>query len=117
MRKSRRNETYPTVDTWNYIPVEEILTKSFLHQLPANLSRIEGYCMLNLDYSGCKDRYNYELKSEGTFKRRKNGSYDPDKKPDPYPEGCPRAIRSMCIGCIHFAWCEPEDKIEIVKRT
>ena len=72
--------------------------------------------MLNIDYSMCKDRYDYELKSNGTFKRKRNALYNPTKNPDPYPEGCPRSIRSMCIGCRHFAWCDPDDDIITVKK-
>jgi hypothetical protein len=116
MRKSRRKKAYPNVDTWNYIPIKEFLTIPSHHQFPTNLSRIEGYCMLNTDYSMCKDRYDFELKSNGTLKRERNVSYDPKKKPDPYPEGCPRSIRSICISCRHFAWCEPDDDITLVKN-
>jgi hypothetical protein len=88
MRKTK--EDYPSVHTWSYIT-------------------IEGYCMLNMDYGGCYSRYDYELKPDGSRKRVKNKQYDPLKKPDPYPEGCPRSVRCTCIGCQHFAWCDPRD--------
>jgi len=72
--------------------------------------------MLNTDYSMCKDRYDYELKSNGTFERKRNAMYNPTKNPDSYPEGCPRSIRSVCISCRHFAWCDPDDDITIIKK-
>jgi len=75
----------------------------------ARFSEIEGYCMLNMECGGCYSRYSYELKPDGSLKRVKNKEYDPSKKPDPYPEGCPRSVRSTCIGCTHFAWCDPGD--------
>ena len=65
--------------------------------------------MLNMDYGGCYSRYSYELKPGGSLKRVKNTEYDPSKKPDPYPEGCPRSVRSTCMDCKHFAWCDPTD--------
>ncbi|MGB8219393.1 MAG: hypothetical protein WCE46_03305 [Methanoregula sp.] len=90
MKKSgKRDDEYPTVHSWNYITVE-------------------GYCMLNMEFGMCKDRYVCELKPDGSFKRKKNDRYDPTKKPDPFPEGCPRSIQSVCIGCQHFAWCDPD---------
>jgi len=107
MRKNK--EDYPSVHTWSYITIEEFPTNSSCRQVPANLSEIEGYCMLNMDYGGCYSRYDYELKPDGSWKRVKNKQYDPSKKPDPYPEGCPRSVRSTCIGCKHFAWCDPRD--------
>ena len=65
--------------------------------------------MLNMDYGGCYSRYSYELKPDRSLKRVKNKEYDPSKKPDPYPEGCPRSVRSTCMDCKHFAWCDPTD--------
>lgn len=117
MRKSGREKEYPHVDTWNYIPVKDILTDSSYLQIPADLSRIEGYCMLNVEYSMSKDRYDYELKSNGTFKRKRNERFDPTKNPDPYPEDCPRSIRARCTRCRHFAWCAPDDDITPVKKS
>jgi len=117
MRKSGKNKEYPHVDTWNYIPLKEFLTNSSYLQVPTDLSRIEGYCMLNVEYSMSKDRYDYELKSNGIFTRKRNDRFDPTKNPDPYPEGCPRLIRSKCIGCRHFAWCDPDDDITPVKKS
>ena len=107
MRKTK--EDYPSVHTWSYITIEEFPTNSYCRQVLANLSEIEGYCMLNMDYGGCYSRYDYELKPDGSRKRVKNKQYDPSKKPDPYPEGCPRSVRCTCIGCKHFAWCDPRD--------
>jgi hypothetical protein len=86
------DKNYPQVNTWNYIT-------------------IEGYCMLNIEYGGCKDRYCYELKPDGSRKRVKNTDYNPAIKPDPFPEGCPRSVRSTCIECRHFAWCDPDDDV------
>ncbi len=82
-------DKYPTVHSWDYVTVE-------------------GYCMLNTEYGMCNSRYNYELKPDGSFVRRKNECYDPTKKPDPFPDNCTRSIRPSCIGCRHFAWCEPD---------
>ena len=107
MRKTK--EDYPSVHTWSYITIEEFPMNSSCRQVLANLSEIEGYCMLNMDYGGCYSRYDYELKPDGSRKRVKNKQYDPSKKPDPYPEGCPRSVRCTCIGCKHFAWCDPRD--------
>lgn len=117
MKKSHKNEDYPSVNTWNYITIEEFLTNSSCRQVLTNLSEIEGYCMLNTDYGACKDRYNYELQSDGSLKRKRNVRYNPTMKPDPYPEGCPRSIRSMCIGCRHFAWCDPDHDITDSEKT
>jgi hypothetical protein len=90
MRKNGNNDDeYPAVHTWNYLTVE-------------------GFCMLNVKYSTCSDRYNYELKPDGSFARRKNQQYDPTVIPNPFPDNCTRSIRSSCIGCRHFAWCEPD---------
>jgi hypothetical protein len=91
MKKSRHTRDYPSVDTWNFIT-------------------IEGFCMLNREYGGCHYRYDYQLNPDGTFTRVKNDRYDPTKKPDPYPADCTRSVESSCIGCIHFAWCDPEDE-------
>jgi len=82
-------DKYPAVHSWNNITVE-------------------GYCMLNMEYGMCSSRYNYELKPDGSSARRKNERYDPTKKPDPFPDNCTRSLRPSCIGCQHFAWCEPE---------
>ena len=90
MRKSHRTENYPAVHSWNFIT-------------------IEGYCMLNMEYRCCHYRYNYRLNPDRTFTRVKNDRYDPAMKPDPYPADCKRSVRSSCIGCIHFGWCDPED--------
>lgn len=67
MKKSGKDKEYPHVDTWNYILVKDILTDSSYLQIPADLSRIEGYCMLNVEYSTSKDRYDYELKIQWYF--------------------------------------------------
>ena len=91
MKKSHRGEDYPAVDSWNYII-------------------LEGYCMLNVEYGCCHDRYNYRLNPDRTFMRVKNNRYDPTAKPDPYPADCKRSVESSCIGCIHFAWCDPDDE-------
>jgi len=91
MKKSQHAEDYPAVHSWNYIT-------------------IEGYCGLNVEYGCCHDRYNYQLNPDRTFKRVKNDRYDPTAKPDPYPVKCTRSVRSSCIGCIHFAWCDPDDE-------
>ena len=64
MKKSgKRDDEYPAVHSWNYITVE-------------------GYCMLNMEFGMFKDRYICELKTDGSFKRKKNDRYDPTKKPD-----------------------------------
>ncbi|HNX17401.1 MAG TPA: hypothetical protein PKM50_03620 [Methanoregula sp.] len=86
--KCTDRDEYPAVHTWNYVTVE-------------------GYCMLNVTYSMCSSRYNYELKPGGSFVRRKNDQYDPAQKPDPFPENCKRSVLPSCIGCRHFGWCEP----------
>jgi hypothetical protein len=91
MKKIPDTEDYPAVNTWSLIT-------------------IEGYCMLNIEYGGCKDRYDYQLNPDRTFTRIKNEHYDPKRKPDPYPEACQRSVRSSCIGCRHFAWCDPDDE-------
>jgi hypothetical protein len=90
MKKSPKNEDYPSIDTWSCIT-------------------IEGYCLLNTDYGMYKDRYVYVLKPDRSFKRTVNYRYDPTMKPDPYPKDCPRSVSSRCIGCSHFAWCDPDD--------
>ena len=92
MKRSRKNEDYPSVTTWNYIT-------------------IEGYCMLNTDFAASKNRYDYQLLPDKSFKRRKNDRYDPAIQPEPYPENCSRSIRSTCIGCRHFAWCDPDSPV------
>jgi len=84
-------EDYPAVHSWNYIAVE-------------------GYCMLNMEYRMCHDRYNCRLNPDRTLTRMKNERYDPKRKPDSYPDGCKRSIRSSCIECGHFAWCDPDDE-------
>jgi hypothetical protein len=117
MRKSGKNKEYPHVDTWNYIPLKEFLTNSSYLQVPTDLSRIEGYCMLNVEYSMSKDRYDYELKSNGIFTCKRNDRFDPTKNPDPFPEGCPRSIRFMCMKCRHFAWCDPHHDIADREKT
>jgi len=91
MKKSPRTGDYPAVHSWNYIT-------------------IEGYCGLNMEYRCCNNRYNYRLNPDGTFTRVKNDRYDPRAKPDPYPAGCKHSVESSCIGCIHFAWCDPDDE-------
>jgi len=91
MRKSQRSDGYPAVHSWSCIT-------------------IEGYCMLNMEYRCCNDRYNYRLNPDRTFTRVKNDRYDPTMKPDPYPAGCKRSVRSSCIGCIHFGWCDPDEE-------
>ena len=111
MRHSRRNKSYPSVHTWNYVTPGESRTDSAGYEIPAVLTEIEGYCMLNIGFSQCKNRYNFEMKPDGTFKRQKNIRYDPNLKPEPFPEGCPQKIRSVCIRCRHFAWCEPDTEI------
>jgi len=91
MRKSTQCEDYPSVHTWNYIT-------------------IEGYCTLNMNYGMCKDPYDYVLKPDGSFKRKKNDRYNPAMKPDPWPAGCKRSVSSKCIECRYFAWCDPNDE-------
>ena len=91
MKKSPPSHNYPSVNSWNFIT-------------------IEGYCMLNMEYGGCHYRYDYQLNPDGTFKPVKNPRYDPGMKPDPYPPDCKQSIRSSCIECVHFAWCDPEEK-------
>jgi len=88
MKNSEKD--YPSVNTWSYIT-------------------IEGYCMLNMEYTGCKDRYLFELKSDGSLKKKDNDRYDPKLKPDPYPDYCRRSVSSECIRCRHFAWCDPDE--------
>ena len=90
MRKSLRSDGYPAVHSWSCIT-------------------IEGYCMLNREYRCCSDRYNYRLNPDRTFTRVKNHQYDPTMKPDPYPAGGKRSVRSSCIGCIHVGWCDPDE--------
>ncbi|MFA7695561.1 MAG: hypothetical protein WCX63_08510 [Methanoregula sp.] len=90
MKKSTPSkDDYPAVHSWNYITVE-------------------GYCMLNIEYGMCSRRYNYEMKTGGSFVRRKNEKYDPAVTPEPYPDNCTRSIQPSCIGCRHFAWCKPD---------
>jgi|GEM_PF-1843388 len=108
MRRYRRNKSYPSVNTWNYVTPGKSRIDSAGCEIPAALTEIEGYCMLNIEFGQRRGRYNFEMKPDGTFKRQKNTRYDPIMKPDPYPKGCPRAIRPVCIGCRHFAWCEPD---------
>lgn len=91
MKRIPDNEDYPAVHSWNYITVE-------------------GYCMLNTEYRMCHDRYNYRLNPDRTFTRMKNERFDPKRKPDPYPGNCKRSVRSSCIECSHFAWCDPDDE-------
>jgi len=109
MKKSHKNEDYPSIDTWSCIPIEEFLMNSSCRQVRTNFSEIEGYCLLNTDYGMCKDRYVYVLKPDRSFKRTLNDRYNPTMKPDPYPKDCPRSVSSGCIGCSHFAWCDPDD--------
>jgi len=71
MKNSEKD--YPSVNTWSYIT-------------------IEGYCMLNMEYTGCKDPYLFELKSDGSLEKKDNDRYD-----------------SECIGCRYFAWCDPDE--------
>ena len=91
MKKNPDTEDYPAVDSWNYITVE-------------------GYCMLNMEYRTCHDRNNYRLNPDRTLTRIKNERYDPKIKPDPFPDDCTRSVRSSCIACRHFAWCDPDDE-------
>jgi hypothetical protein len=91
MKRIPDNEDYPAVHSWNYITVE-------------------GYCMLNMEYRMCHDRYNYQLNPDRTFTRIKNERYDPKREPDSYPKDCKRSVRSSCIECRHFAWCDPDDE-------
>jgi hypothetical protein len=93
MKRIPDNEDYPAVHSWNYIT-------------------IEGYCMLNREYRMCHDRYDYRLNPDRTFTRMKNERYDPKRKPDPYPGNCKRSVRSSCIECSHFAWCDPDDETQ-----
>ncbi|UUX92195.1 hypothetical protein [Methanoplanus endosymbiosus] len=95
------NEDYPSVKNWSYIVVE-------------------GYCMLNLRYSSCKDPHMYRLKDDlsledddllDSFEEVPNNDYDPDAVPDPYPDGCPKRVSPDCIRCPHFGWCSPDDDI------
>lgn len=91
MKKIQDTEDYPAVHSWSCIT-------------------IEGYCMLNTVYRMCHDRYNYRLNPDRTFTRVKNKQYDPTMKPDSYPDDCKRSVRSSCIECRHFAWCDPDDE-------
>jgi len=91
MKRIPDNEDYPAVHSWNYITVE-------------------GYCMLNMEYRMCHDRYNYRLNPDRTFTRINNKHYDPKRIPDSYPDNCMRSMRSSCIECRHFAWCDPDDE-------
>ncbi|MFA4850005.1 MAG: hypothetical protein WC626_09810 [Methanoregula sp.] len=91
MKKILDTEDYPAVHSWSYIT-------------------IEGYCMLNMEYRICHDRYNYRLNPDRTFTRIKNERYDPKRKPDPYPGDCKHSVRSSCIECRHFGWCGPDDE-------
>jgi len=91
-------DDYPAVHSWNYLTVE-------------------GYCMLNTEYGMCSSRYNYEMKPDGSFVRQKNDRYDPAATPDPFPDNCTQSIRPSCIGCRHFAWCEPEHAMRPVQSV
>ncbi|HVP95656.1 hypothetical protein [Methanoregula sp.] len=91
-------DNYPAVHSWNYLTVE-------------------GYCMLNTEFGMCSSQYNYELKPDGSSARRKNERYDPAAIPDPFPDSCPRSVRPSCIGCRHFAWCEPEHAMRPVQSV
>lgn len=95
------DDDYPSVKSWSYIVVE-------------------GYCMLNLRYSSCKDPHMYRLKdnfSSGdddlldSFEEVPNKDYDPGAVPEPYPDGCPKRVSPDCIRCPHFGWCSPDDDI------
>jgi hypothetical protein len=66
--------------------------------------------MLNREYRICKDRYNYRLNPDRTFTGVKNHQYNPTMKPEPYPSDCKHSVRSSCIGCIHFGWCDPGEE-------
>jgi hypothetical protein len=90
MKKVQDTEDYPAVHSWNYIT-------------------IEGFCMLNMEYRMCHNRYNHRLNPDRTFTRVKNEHYDPKRKPDPYPDDCKHSVRSSCIECRHFGWCDPDD--------
>jgi hypothetical protein len=96
--RNRSRDNYPSVHSWNYLTVE-------------------GYCMLNMEYGMCSSRYNYEMKPDGSFVRRKNERYDPAATPDPFPDNCTRSVRSSCIGCRHFAWCNPEHAMRPVQSV
>lgn len=71
---------------------------------------IEGYCMLNIEYSMKKDPFNYQYLPDGSFQEVENTAYDPFCKPDQYPDECLRYVNHSCISCKHFAWCESEEK-------
>ncbi len=110
MAKPAKSENYPSVHTWTTIPSKEFPVKFSHRKDVKNLSFIEGYCTLNYNFRMCKDPHNYELRPDGSFRRRKNELYNPPVKPDPYPAGCGRSVSSHCIGCRHFAWCDPDDE-------
>ncbi len=61
MKRKPDNEDYPAVHSWNYITVE-------------------GYCMLNMEFRMCHDRYNYRLNPDRTFTRMRNERYDPKSR-------------------------------------
>lgn len=73
---------------------------------------IEGYCMLNINYSRKKDPFNYKLNPDGSFEKVENPDYDPTCLPDPYPENCLRFVNTDCISCIHFGWCDYEEEAD-----
>lgn len=91
MKRKPDTEDYPAVHSWRYITVE-------------------GYCMLNMEYRLCHDRYNYRFNPDRTITRIRNERYDPERRPDSYPRDCTHSITSSCIACRHFAWCDPGDE-------
>ena len=67
---------------------------------------IEGYCMLNLEYSRKKDPFHYRLLPDGSFEEVQNPDYDPTFLPDHYPHDYLHFEYTTCISCHHFGWCE-----------
>jgi hypothetical protein len=110
MKRIPDNEACPAVHSWNYITIEEPPRVLLVFEVLINHSYVEGYCMLNTEYRMCHDRYNYRLNPDRSFTRIKNERYDPKRRPEPYPEDCKRSVRSSCIGCRHFAWCDLGDE-------
>ncbi len=81
---------------------------------------LEVYCMLNIEYTRKKDKYCYVIDTNGenveewesdrfnpkNWKKVKNEDYDPEVKPESFPEGCKKKITLDCLDCKHVAYCE-----------
>ena len=76
---------------------------------------VEIYCCINLDYFRKHYPYNYEFDHNlppEEWKKIPNPEYEPDIKPNDWPENCKRELGIRCLECEYVGYTEYDTEDE-----